>query len=559
MSLFELFSRQAPNKVFLSILLGIVSGIAYALLIPLVTSAIGGPPDMLEELHSSTRTLLGLEVRQFKFAQLFLFLCLFIMCTKGLSQVMLAHVSLDLTTSIRSSFYQRITDTSVDALEKVGMSRVNTAITTDIARIVDGVRVIPELLVASVTILGLLGFLAYLNASFLKFIIEAMVFGVVVYQSLMRISRRHFEHSRKKMDELQESIRGLIFGAKDLKLNARKSRVFHDDLLLVNEDAVRRSDKKAASVIRLATSFGDMISFLVIGSVTFVLANYVKATREQLVGTVMVLLYLAGPLGVVMNAISMITVSRVSLRKFNAVFDALPPEDINHAVTEPAPWNDISFNRVAYRHQAADASEGFQIGPVDFTIPKASITFIVGGNGSGKSTLAKLLTLHQLPDTGDIRFGGVRIDKSNIKSYRQAISAIYSDYFLFDRLLIEQHEERRQEIGRYLDELKLASKVSIMDGRFSTTKLSDGQKRRLALLVAFLDDKDIYLFDEWAADQDPAFKDVFYRSVLPDLKARGKTVIVISHDDRYFNVADQILVMESGTLTTCAVPAQRRA
>jgi putative ATP-binding cassette transporter len=101
----------------------------------------------------------------------------------------------------------------------------------------------------------------------------------------------------------------------------------------------------------------------------------------------------------------------------------------------------------------------------------------------------------------------------------------------------------------YLSDLGLNLKVSIVNGKFSTINLSQGQRKRLALLVAYLEDRPIYLFDEWAADQDPRFKETFYRSLLPDLKERGKTIILISHDDRFYDVGDRIITLDSGIVT----------
>jgi putative ATP-binding cassette transporter len=100
----------------------------------------------------------------------------------------------------------------------------------------------------------------------------------------------------------------------------------------------------------------------------------------------------------------------------------------------------------------------------------------------------------------------------------------------------------------YLVKLQLNHKLDVKEGVLSTTQLSQGQRKRLALLTAFLEDRSIYLFDEWAADQDPTFKQTFYDSLLPELKARGKTVIVISHDDRYYDVADRLIKLEDGKL-----------
>ena len=80
----------------------------------------------------------------------------------------------------------------------------------------------------------------------------------------------------------------------------------------------------------------------------------------------------------------------------------------------------------------------------------------------------------------------------------------------------------------------------------SSTDLSQGQRKRLALLTAYLEDRPIYLFDEWAADQDPEFKEVFYHQLVPELRALGKTIIVITHDDRYFHLADRRLRLADG-------------
>ena len=100
--------------------------------------------------------------------------------------------------------------------------------------------------------------------------------------------------------------------------------------------------------------------------------------------------------------------------------------------------------------------------------------------------------------------------------------------------------------GEYLHQLELDHVVTVKDGVFSTVKLSRGQRKRLALLTAYLEDRPIYVFDEWAADQDPVFRRIFYLRLLPELKARGKTVVAITHDDRYFGDADRIVKLEEG-------------
>jgi putative pyoverdin transport system ATP-binding/permease protein len=194
--------------------------------------------------------------------------------------------------------------------------------------------------------------------------------------------------------------------------------------------------------------------------------------------------------------------------------------------------------------ESADA--GFRLGPIDLVFEPGQITFIVGGNGSGKSTLAKLITGLYVPRSGSLSLNGERIDHDNIEWYRQNSSAVFTDFHLFEDYLGFDRPGIDAEVQRYLDELQIAHKVTVQDGRLSTVDLSQGQRKRLALLTALLEDRQIYVFDEWAADQEPRFRDVFYHEILTDLKRRGKTVIVITHDDRYFDCADQLVKLDFG-------------
>lgn len=205
-------------------------------------------------------------------------------------------------------------------------------------------------------------------------------------------------------------------------------------------------------------------------------------------------------------------------------------------------------------HPPHQPETGFVLGPISLTLRSGEITYIVGGNGSGKSTLAKLLTGLYLPQTGSIHLNGVLTTDHNREWYRQHFSAIFSDFYLFDRCLGFDQVNLDQKVEHYLRQLQLSHKVQVKDGVLSTTRLSQGQRKRLALLVAYLEDRPIYVFDEWAADQEPLFRDFFYREILGTLKERGKTVVVITHDDRYFHLADHLIKLDYGRVEFDRIP-----
>jgi putative pyoverdin transport system ATP-binding/permease protein len=214
----------------------------------------------------------------------------------------------------------------------------------------------------------------------------------------------------------------------------------------------------------------------------------------------------------------------------------------------PATWKSLELREVMHTYHSEEKDEGFMLGPMDFTLRPGELVFFTGGNGSGKTTLAKLLVGLYAPESGEILLDGKPITEENRDHYRQMFAAVFSDFYLFDSFLGIESPQLDEQALEYLKQLQLTQKVQVTDGVLSTTNLSQGQRKRLALLTAYLEDRPIYLFDEWAADQDPLFKQVFYYELLPELKARGKTVLVVSHDDRFYEVGDRIIKLDYGKI-----------
>ena len=211
-------------------------------------------------------------------------------------------------------------------------------------------------------------------------------------------------------------------------------------------------------------------------------------------------------------------------------------------------WEQIDFLGVTHAYRSQGRPHGFVLGPLDLTLNRGEIVFVMGGNGSGKTTLAKLITGLYVPESGDVCLDGQSISEESRESYRQLFSVVFDDAMIFDSLWGLDAPDRDQRAQEHLRQLELDHLVKVTNGRFSTTALSHGQRKRLALLTAYLEDRPIYVFDEWAADQDPAFRKIFYQRLLPELKRRGKTVVAITHDDRYFAGADRIIKLEEGKL-----------
>lgn len=212
---------------------------------------------------------------------------------------------------------------------------------------------------------------------------------------------------------------------------------------------------------------------------------------------------------------------------------------------QPSDFAEIELRQVVYTH---GQSGGFMVGPIDLTLRRGDVLFISGGNGSGKSTLLRLLTALYLPQQGQLLVDGRVVDGDRREACQNLYSTVFSDFHLFRRLF-GLGDVAPDQILEWLTTMEIEKKTGMHDGRFDTIKLSTGQRKRLALVVAALEDRPIYVFDEFAADQDPAFRRKFYDEILPALRARGKTVVAVTHDDRYFDRATRHFVMEDGRLT----------
>lgn len=445
---------------------------------------------------------------------------------------------------------RRILAAPLRRLEELGSHRLLVALTDDIMAVTDALAAIPVFFINISVVIGCLGYLGWLDWKLLLVVLGFLAVGVLTYQMPMSAGVRRQELAREEEDGLFEHFRGVTQGTKELKMHRGRRADFFESLGK-SAGALRDLRLSSMKIFIAAASWGSLLFFALLGFLVFGIPRWFGPIEQQtMLGFGMVLLYILGPLQAVLNGFPTLTRAEVAVRKVERLGVSLgkDPEEMDSAAPAAPRWQNLELQGIRHSYRVEGEEKPFTLGPLDVSFTPGEVVFIVGGNGSGKTTLAKLLLGLYPPDEGAIVLDGRPVPTSELDAYRQHFSVVFSDFFLFDQLLglgAEGLDERARE---YLERLRLQHKVRVENGRLSTVDLSQGQRKRLALLTAWLEDSPIFLFDEWAADQDPEFKEVFYHQLLPALKSRGKLVLVISHDDRYYGVADRVIKLDYGAL-----------
>jgi putative ATP-binding cassette transporter len=466
------------------------------------------------------------------------------------SRFLLINISQEVPYELRLRLSRQAFNVPLRKFEEIGSHRILATLTQDISVIATALLDFPVFCVNLAMAIGCLVYLCWLSPTvFAAFCIILLI----VMSSLQLVNKRasrHLKRARDDWDELLNHIRSLLDGTKEMRLNRRRREAFFTELMQPRAKSFRRNNTVGRQMLGINATGSQAIYFIFIGLLVYALPHFWTVSSETLIAYALAALYLRTPMTIVLDIIPSFSNANISLTKVEQTGLSLaaisaesePPFDVEPTCQQL----DLFEVTHVYKHESGDGD--FLLGPITMNLRRGELVFLVGGNGSGKTTLAKLITGLYIPESGEIRFDGTPVADHNRESYRQLFSIVFSTPHLFERLMGHNSLTIDQRAQEYISKLQLDHKVKVKDGVLSTTDLSQGQRKRLALLTAYLDDRPVYIFDEWAADQDPLFKEFFYLHLLPELKERGKMILVISHDDRYFGVADRIIKLEQGRI-----------
>lgn len=521
--------KRSRSRIVMASVAGILAGLGSTALIGVINSALNGasPGRLVWE---------------------FIGLCIAIPVCGFISQTLLASLTAHAAHHLRMKLSRDIINAPYQVVEELGTHRLLATITDDIPAVTIAIGNLPILAIQCSIMGACLAYLGWLSWPLLLAVIVYMFVGFCSYRFPLKKSVHYFTLMRDEWDRAFKAFQGLTGGVKELKLGRERRHAFVSMQLQPSVDGIRRYSIQANTLAIAAGNWGQILFYIFIGFTLFFIPHMMKVDHRALTGYTLVILFMISPLSMILNMMPNFGRAHVASKRIKTLGLTLAqafPDETSQS-SQRLFWSHLALVGITHVFRQEGAVEEFYLGPIDLTFRPAEVVFLIGGNGSGKTTLIKVLMGLYEPGKGTIILDGKAVTRENRDDYRQYFSVVFYDFFLFEHLIGIGMKDPDVRIKRYLEELQLTHKVKVQDGKLSTIELSQGQRKRLALLNAYVEDRPIYIFDEWAADQDPQFKEVFYRDILAELKAAGKTVIVISHDDRYYHLADRIIKLERG-------------
>lgn len=539
MTLIRFLLRVSPRTVGLAILSAMVGGLATAGVIACIRwFLIEGRPPIPE------------------FLWIFLGFSLGAVLSKLIAQFLLISLTRRSMTRQLLELCRRILAAPLAQLERMGPAQLRLALTADVHAVVQGLGTLPLIAANSAIVAACLGYLGYLSLPVMLAVVLALGVGLAIQSLLIGRAHASIARTREGQETVAEHLDLLVSGVKELKLHHPRRDVFVNHMLQNRVGEQERQAAFAQQLLALSDAIGRAVLFTLLGFLVMGLSLLEEPRPGNLSSYLLIVFFLMQPLSAIKYLLPQLARAKISLIKLQALgleLGSQPEPGSGTPPPIPVAFSQVELKDVTFRYPSTRDERPFTLGPLSVTFQPGEIVFLSGGNGSGKTTFAKLLLGLYSPTQGEMRWDGRPLTAENRDLYRQLFTAIFPDSPVVPGLIGLNQPRLLEQAREWLARFRLDHRVTILsDGVFSTTRqLSRGQMKRLALLVSLLENRPFYVLDEWAAEQDPYYRDLYYREVLPALRKAGKTVLVITHDERYDSIADRRFVLQDGQLMEC--------
>lgn len=528
--------KKALAFVCAIVLTGILNSVLFGLLIIIINNRVQGKAPFIGSIQDEW--LLFFSIMGLSFT-----------CRKWFQYKMISFTNVMLF-DFELSILGKIKDTDYENFSGIETANVY-AVIGDIRIVSQVPRYFVDMVNFAIIILMCLGYLCILSPVSGIMVLVCGSLLAYFYSVRNRFVITLLRKSRELESQFYEYLSDFLDGFKYWKLSSLKEHSIFTGHITANRNSAKDAEILASARYTNNELIGSYGWLMILGIPVFILPMINASTGNMIGSITIVILYLMGPVNGLISSIPFFTRIRVSLdriEKFSNEIGTLRSKHQDETLlSQTHCFNAICFHNVSY-HYKQQSDKGFSLGPVSLEVNRGDLIFVTGDNGSGKSTFLMMLSGLLSPSEGRIAMDGETIGLTTAFLLRKQISAVYVDGYLFKKNYDQvRHSGDEENFQKYLQLVRL-EKFGLKNTSDRSRQLSKGQQKRLALVQALMEEKDILVLDEWAAEQDPSFRNYFYTSMLQQLQAMGKTIIAVTHDDRYFPLANRVFHFQQGKL-----------
>ncbi|QJB31624.1 cyclic peptide export ABC transporter [Chitinophaga oryzae] len=463
-------------------------------------------------------------------------------------QALLIRSAESLILQSRKELIDRIRKSSLQSFEKLGSTRLFVLISADTATIGQIATLASGVITSVIVITGVLLYLLVISIKGFLLTITIIAISFLVALAKQKQNIRRIKHLMELQNTFLGYVQQMLNGMKEIKIDSQVDKGLYDTQIKPRMEEVSSATISNNVFQSRFSLLGQSIFFITMGCILYLFPLLKVTITENNAQFVIMLIYILGPLQSLLPLIPQFSRIKSTLERLEEAMKTLQEEASAAYDSQQAEnsFTEIRIRDLTYTYKTLHNDE-FSLGPINLDIKAGDLIFIHGGNGSGKSTLIKVLTGLYPQSGGSIMRDNQLIDYHNLQMYRNMFGVIFTDNHLFEHIHgVDQ--TAAANVQQLIRKVGLVEKVNFSQNQFDTIDLSEGQKKRVALVSALVRNKPIYIFDEWAANQDPDFKHFFYQNIIPELSKQRKTVILITHDDRYLHIAQRVIKMENGKI-----------
>ncbi len=525
--------KHAPQRLkYVVAGLALVAGLSRNLVMLIVNEAAAAPIDQALS----------------KWLPLFILAFVIVVGSSFLYQVITTVATTHVINNVRLKLIARILKAQPSFLDKREHGALYHIMTTDVS-IVAGftntvLNLLPSFIFLAMAIPQLFSYSVIAGC----FVVLVMIGGALAYHLQQTAMATLNADARALEVTYFERVSEMLRGFRELRLHHNRRQSFSVDVSQVLA-MLRRLQIKVTQVYETAESAVIGLKFLLFGGIVFLVPYLVQTDPVVTLQIIVFVVYSLNPFEQIITSYPSAIGAIVAYVRIGDLVNDLEPFDRipDRPVETAIPFSKITLRNIHAKYDSRESSS-FELGPLDFELKRGEVVFLVGSNGSGKTTFMNVLAGLLDPMSGTIEVDGVALKPEDMNEYRAQFSAIFTTFHVF-RQLYGLEGTSAELADETVERVRLSGITSIRSEGISRLDLSAGQRRRLALAIALLEDRNVMILDEFVADQDPEQREYFFGTLLPWLKSRGKTLVISTHDLHWLPYCDRVLTFQNGKVT----------